>query len=68
VGTYTQLGSLEGNASQPQKIQQLENFLKPSPSNSNQQRILIAVESSFRNIFNKQKAIRIRDFSLLTNQ
>jgi hypothetical protein len=46
----------------------MENFLKSSVSNSDQQRIFIAVESSFRNVFNKQKAIHVRKFSLLNNQ
>jgi hypothetical protein len=38
-----------------QKIHQLENFLRSSVSNLDQQRIFTAVESSFRNNFNKQK-------------
>jgi hypothetical protein len=54
-------------ASQLQKIQQLENFLNSSVSNSNQQLIFTAVESSFRNIFNKQKAIHIHKLSPLNN-
>jgi hypothetical protein len=54
--------------SQLQKIQELENFLKPSLINSGQQRIFTAVESSFRKIFNKQKQTDIRKFSALNNQ
>jgi hypothetical protein len=39
-----------------------------SVSHSDQVRIFTAVESSYRSIFNKQKATRIRKFSLLYNQ
>jgi hypothetical protein len=55
-------------ASQLQKIQELENFLRSSLSSLDQQRIFTAVESSFRNVFNKQKGIHIRKFSMLKNQ
>jgi hypothetical protein len=55
-------------ASQLQKIQQLENFLKSSVSNFNQQHIFTAVESSFRNIFNKQKEFDIHKLFLFNNQ
>jgi hypothetical protein len=51
-----------------QKIQKLEEFIKSSVSNSDQVRIFTAVESSHRNILNKQKATHIRKFSLLYNQ
>jgi hypothetical protein len=54
--------------SQLQKIQQLENFLRSSVSSLDQQCIFTAVESSFRNVFNKQKGIHIRKFSMLKNQ
>jgi hypothetical protein len=50
------------------KINQLKDFLRSSVSNSDQQRIFKAKESSFSNIFNKQKATHIRKFSLLNNQ
>jgi hypothetical protein len=51
-----------------QKIQQLDEFLNSSVSNSDQERIFTAVESSFRNIFNKEKATHIYKFSLLYDQ
>jgi hypothetical protein len=50
---------------QLQKIQELENFLKSSLSNSDQQRIFTAVESLFGKIFNKQKQTHICKFSVL---
>jgi hypothetical protein len=49
-------------ASQVQKIQELENFLKSSLINSGQQRIFTAVESSFRKTFNKQKRLIFVNF------
>ncbi|XP_023702099.1 uncharacterized protein LOC111861618 [Cryptotermes secundus] len=52
-------------SSQLQEIQQLENFLMSSISSSDQQQVFTAVESSFRNIFNKQKGIHIHKFSML---
>jgi hypothetical protein len=48
--------------------QQLENFLKSSVINSEQQRIFTAVESSFTKIFNKQEEIHIRKFSIPNNE
>jgi hypothetical protein len=53
--------------SQLQRIQHLENFLKSSVNNSEQHLIFAVVESSFRNIFNKQKAIHICKISRLHN-
>jgi hypothetical protein len=49
-------------------MQQLGNFIKSLVNNSDQQYIFTTVESSFRNFFNKQKAIHIRKLSLLHNQ
>jgi hypothetical protein len=47
----------------------LENFLKSSLINCDQQHIFTAVKSSFRKIFNKKKQqTHIRKFSVLNNQ
>jgi hypothetical protein len=55
-------------AFQLQEIQQLENFFRTSVNEIDQQRIFTAVESSFKNIFEKQKACHIRKFLLLKKQ
>jgi hypothetical protein len=55
-------------ASQLRQIQQVENFLKSSVINFNEQDIFTAVESSFRNFFNKQNEFHVRNFSVLNNQ
>jgi hypothetical protein len=55
-------------ASQVQKFQQLENFLRSSVSHLDQQRIFTAVDSSFTNMFRKQRMIHIEKFSLLNSQ
>jgi hypothetical protein len=55
-------------ASQLQQTQQLENFLNLLLSNSEQQYIFSAVESSFRSIFHKEKVIHIHKFYVLNNE
>jgi hypothetical protein len=42
----------------------METFLNPSAGNSDQQLIFTAVENLFRNMFSKQREIRICEFTL----
>jgi hypothetical protein len=53
---------------QLQKIQGLEDFIMSSADILDQQRIFSAVDSSFRNIFNKQKVTHIKKSSRLNGQ
>jgi hypothetical protein len=43
---------------QLKEIQQLEDVIKSSVNTQDRQRIFTAVDSSFQNIFNKQRATR----------
>jgi hypothetical protein len=58
----------QNKISQLQRIQQMENVLKPSLNTSDQCHIFNVVENSSRNIFNKQKAIHSHIFSWLHDQ